>query len=363
MKQLVVDSARIAANLDKIKDKARSEIIAVLKANGYGLGLRQLADLLRARGIRRFAVTEPSDAVALRDYGFSDEEILVLRSTACEEDIRLILRACATATIGSYDAAVALNGIAEKEGISCDVHIKIDTGMGRYGFEPGETERIISVFRFMTNLNITGMFTHFPTAFANKKKTLEQYNSFLDTVAKIRAAGFDPGMLHAANTSALFYCNLPPLDAVRVGSAISGRCVAKGDFGLQKTGRLECTVSEVRWLAKGHSVGYGAAYVTNRPTKIAVLPVGYSDGFMMEKMNDTWRFRDCLRTIASAGFRIFRKKYAYVYINGKKCKVLGHVGLNHTVADVTEIECSAGNPAFLDVQPMLVPAGIPRKYL
>ena len=72
--------------------------------------------------------------------------------------------------------------------------------------------------------------------------------------AKIREAGFDPGMLHAANSAALFYCDLPPLDGVRIGSALSGRTTAKGETGLQKTGRLESQVAEVRWLPAGHGV-------------------------------------------------------------------------------------------------------------
>ena len=268
MKTLVVEREKIIANLDVIKDAAGGvPVMGVVKANAYGLGMKELAELLREQGIRRFAVTEPKDAQLLRDWGINDEEILVLRSTSCEEDVRTIIDACATATIGSYDAAVALNGLAERDGVMCDAHIKIDTGMGRYGFDPSETERIISVYRYMTNLNITGIYTHFSEAFKSKKKTRTQYNSLLDTAAKIRSAGLDPGIVHAANSEALFYCDLPPLDMVRIGAAIGGRTTAKGDFGLQKTGRLECPVAEVRWLPAGHAIGYGGAFVTRHPNQ------------------------------------------------------------------------------------------------
>ncbi len=362
MKKLVAEKEKILNNIDIIKEKAGCSIIAVLKANAYGMGLYEMASILRENGIRRFAVTEPDDAVKLRELGFADEEILILRSTACDEDIEKIISSGATATIGSYDAAVALNGLAEKEATICDVHIEVDTGMGRYGFAPGETEKIISVFRFMPNLNVTGMYTHFANAFKSAKKTREQYELFMDTATKIRAAGFDPGMLHADNSAALFGSDIPTLDAVRIGSAFSGRMTLKGDYGLKKTGKLQSEVIEIRWLGKKHGVGYGSAFVTRKPTRIAVIPVGTADGFMVEKSRDSFRFRDGLRYAASDMLSSLRKRRFYVYINGKKCRILGHVGLNHTVADITDIGCSIGDTALFDVQPMMVPASVAREY-
>lgn len=364
MKVLTVETSKILHNIQRIKEASGSEnIIAVLKANAYGLDMRKMASLLRQAEIRRFAVTEPDDAVLLRDWGFTDEEILILRSTACEDDINKIFKACATATIGSYDAAVTLNGIAEKDGLMCDVHIKVDTGMGRYGFDPGELERVTSVYRFMSNLNVTGMYTHYANAFRSKKKTAEQYNAFMDVVKKVRDAGFEPGLVHASNSAAVFYCKSPSLDAVRVGSAIGGRLTAKGDFQLQKVGRLESVVVEVRWLPKGHTIGYGSAYITKKPTKIAIIPVGTCDGFMVEKSRDTFRFSDCFRYSGSSFKAFLTHRRFYVNIGGRKARVLGHVGVNHTVADVTDIDCSAGTPAYFDVSPMFVPQSIERNYV
>ena len=239
MKTLLVETNKIRANLETIKTRAgKAQVIAVLKANAYGLGLREMAQLCREASIRRFAVTEPEDAVRLRDWGFGEEEIIVLRSTANADEIRQILQSGATATVGSYDAALALNGLAESEGIVCDVHIKVDTGMGRYGFLPTEIDRILSIYRYLTNLHVTGTYTHYANAFKSAKKTQLQLDAFLGVVEKIRAAGFEPGMLHASNSEAMFGCKTDNLDAVRIGSALGGRVIAKGDHGLQRTGRL-----------------------------------------------------------------------------------------------------------------------------
>lgn len=364
MKALLVDKAKVLNNLQVIRTAAGdAQIYAVLKINAYGLGLRPMAAICRDAGIKRFAVTEPEDALRLRDWGFQDEEILILRSTACEEDIRLILKAGATATVGSYDAALALNSIAESEGVVCDVHIKVDTGMGRYGFVPGEIDRILSVYRYLGNLNVTGTYTHYANAFRSKKKTQAQYDLFLSVVEKIRAAGFDPGMLHASNSEAFFGCKMPNLDAVRIGSALGGRIISRGDFGLQRTGRLQSEIVEVRWLPKGASVGYGSAYVTRHPTRIAVIPVGSADGYMVEKVRICSKPSDYVRAMGSVVKAFFRGKRYYVSINGKRAPVLGHVGVSHTVIDVTNLECGPGTKVMLDASPMFVPPTIPRNYV
>ena len=364
MKVLVVEKAKIMNNLERIKEASgRLPIIAVLKSNGYGLGLRQISELLREQGVRRFAVSEPRDAVLLRDWGCTEEEILILRSTSNEEDIKQILTACATATVGSHDAAVALNGLAEKEGVTCDVHIKVDTGMGRYGFDPTELERILAVYRFMPNLNVTGLYTHFPCAFKSRKKTQAQCDVLIDIAGRIRQAGMEPGLVHAANSAALFACKLPALDAVRPGSSIGGRMTCRGDYGLQKTGRLECAVAEVRWLPKGRTIGYGSAYTTRKPTRIAILPVGTFDGFMVEKARDSFRFAESVRYALGSLASFVRRKHFAVMINGRRARVLGHVGVNHTTVDVTDIDCAPGDTAVFDVSPMFVPESIERRYI
>lgn len=364
MKTLIVEKSKIISNLEIIRAAAGSaHLTAVLKSNAYGLDMQQMAALLREQEVRRFAVTDPADAVALREWGFLDEEILVLRSTGLEEDIRLILQSGATATVGSYDAAVALNGMAEKENMLCDVHVKIDTGMGRYGFAPNETDRILSVFRFMSNLSVTGMYTHYANAFRDKKKTQAQYDAFMAVAEKVRAAGFDPGVLHASNSAGLLYCKMPVLNEVRIGSAIGGRMTAKGDYGLQRVGRLEGEVCEVRWLQKGATIGYGSAFTVKKPTRIAVIPIGSTDGVMLEKARDVFTVGASIRAAGGALLAPLRGKHCSVFVNGKRARILGHVGLTHTIADVTELDCSVGTTVTFDVSPMYVPATIPRRFV
>ena len=362
-KRVVISRDKIAKNIALARSKAgKTEIIAVLKSNAYGYGLDKLAAELRSNGIRRFAVTEPKDALKLRAAGFVDEEILIIRSTACDEDIQDLLKATATASIGSYDSAVRLNSLAQAEGIVCDVHIKIDTGLGRYGFEPNELDRIISIFRFMPNLNVTGMYSHYSDP-KNKKRCIAQYEKLQTVAAKIREAGYDPGMLHIDASVSFVKAHTELLDAVRLGSAITGNNPALHSAGFAPVGRFETEVSEVRWLPKGHPIGYGNAYVTKHPTKVAYIPVGYYDGFMVGKKDDIFSFRAKAGRFFKSGLALLRPQKAYVLINDKKAKVLGHVGMNHTAIDVSSIDCEAGTTVVLPNTPFFVHPSIPRNYM
>lgn len=360
MNILTIDTQKILSNLDVVLNAADSaEVIPVLKANAYGMDLHKLALLLRERGIRRFAVAEPTDALKLRDWGFHEEEILVLRSTTSQEDIRTILQACATATVGSYDAAVTLNGMAEAEGISCDVHIKIDTGLGRYGFTPTELERVLSVFRYLTSLNVTGMFTQYANASTSRKKTRAQFDVFMDMVEKVRQAGFHPGMLHASDSEALFFARAPKLDALRIGSALTGRIRARGEYGLQPVGRLESAVAEINWLPKGATIGEGGDYITKKAMEVAIIPVGYADGFLVQPLRFDFRlgarFRHAVRVLMG-------KSRYYVNVGGKRARIIGRVGPTHTTVDATGLKLSPGTPAWFEVDPIFVPERIPRRY-
>lgn len=360
MNILTINTQKILSNLEVVRKTADSaEIIPVLKANAYGMDLYKLASLLRQNGIRRFAVSDPADAKKLRDWGFQEEEILVLRSTTSPEDIRTLLHACATATVGSYDAAVALNGMAEAEGLSCDVHVKIDTGMGRYGFTPNELERVLAVFRYLTSLNVTGMFTQYANAATNRKKTQAQYDAFMGVVEKVRQAGFHPGMLHASDSEGLFYAKAPSLDAVRIGSALTGRIRAKGEYGLQPVGRLESAVAEINWLPKGSTIGEGSDYITKQAMEVAIIPVGYADGFLVHPLRYDFRLPTRLLHMLRI---LFRKSRYYVNVGGKRARIIGRVGPNHTTVDATGLNLAPGTPAWFDVDPIFVPERIPRRY-
>jgi alanine racemase len=362
MKAFVINREDLRKNIENIQRKVEVPVIGVLKGDGYGLGMLQLAQQLQLCDVNWFAVTEVNDALALRSYGFEEQHILVMRSTSIDSEVQTLLETKAVATIGSYDAAVKLNNLAEQAGVIAEAHLKLDTGMGRYGFLPSEFDRILNVYTCFKNLHITGIYTHFSSSFAAKKITIAQLDQLLHVVDLLKQSEVDPGMVHAANSTAALRFPETRLDAVRIGSAFTGRSHVKGRSGLVKIGALKSCVIETRWLPAGHSIGYGGGFVTKRPTEIAVIPVGYIDGFAMEKTRDLFRVRDCLRYLFHDFKLLLKRKSLTITVAGVKVPVLGHVGMCHTTVDITNMNIHVGDEAVFDLSPLVVSPNVEKIY-
>ena len=239
MKTLVIEREAVKNNIGVIKERAGEAVIyAVLTGDGQGAGLVELARLLREEGIGRFAVSEPAEAAALRRAGFVEEEILMLRSTVVE------------------------------------AHIQIDTGMGFGGFLADEPEKILSVYRNLPNVAVSGICTQLHARKKGGEDLAARLGQFHRVVEAIRAAGFETGVVHAAGSYALLHCADARLDGVRAGSALLGRCRRVHGDGLYRVGYGEVGIEETRWLPKGHTVGSARPVVLRRPTRVALLPVG-----------------------------------------------------------------------------------------
>ena len=363
MKKFVIEKEKLKENSLLIQKKAGVPVIAVLKADGYGFGMVQMAQVLAETGITMFAVTEPEDAAKLRALGFTKQDILVMRSTAMADEAYIVAKANAIATVGSPEAAQCLNEVALGCGMQVRAHIKLDTGMGRYGFLADQYEEIKKVYNECTGIDVTGMYTHFHSAFADEAATRKQYKQLCDITEKLKADGIDCGMRHAANSSGLFCYDDLMLDAVRIGSAFTGRIPAKTSTGLNRLGYLESRVIELRTVPAGHSVGYGAGYITKGATRIAVVPVGYTDGFSVEKKKDLYRSRDILRYIIGELRKGRGKGNIYITVNGQRARVLGHVGLCHVSVDVTGLDVHNGDTAILDVNPLYLSPLVTKEYV
>lgn len=355
MKSYVVDTAALRSNLQNLKQRAGGAVVwAVLKGDGYGLGLIPMASVCRDEGIDHFAVTEPREAKLLRTSGFDEAQILMLRPTGEQAEVEQLLKMDVILTISSQNDAAVANGVAAQLGLRANVHLKIDTGMGRYGFLPEETDTMVSIFKFMENLQVTGVYTHLHSAFCSKKQTLAQAASFQNTLNALAAEDCDTGMAHMLNSAGLLKYPEYAMGGVRIGSALLGRVSVRGNFGLTRIGECRATVEELRWLPKGHTCGYGAGWKAKKPTRVAVFSVGWYHGFGTEMGNDLFRFRDRARRVLGSLRQLLFKRHLYVTVNGKKCRVLGHIGMLHTCVDVTDIQCGLGDTAVFEIKPLML---------
>lgn len=364
MSTLVVQTDRILSNLDAMRKHTNVPVVPVLKGNAYGLGDVAVARLLAEKAdVHLFAVSRLEEARRLREV-LPDREILLLSPYGSEKEAEEIVRLGLTATVGSYGSAVLLNGMAEKAGVRCRIHFKFDTGLGRSGFLPEEAGKAVQAAKYLKSLEVAGCFSHLSNCFGKSEKSVTaQLDLFQKCVATLRNAGVQPGMLHlAASNGAILYPSVR-LDAVRCGSALLGRVGVKNRLGLQKVGRLDCPVADVRWLPAGHNVGYGNTYTTKKPARIATIQTGYADGLFVQKTRDAFRTRDILRD----GWHDFRalllRPSLHCTIAGKPARILGRVGMCTVVADVSSMDCNAGDIASFDINPLLVNANVERVYL
>lgn len=353
MKHLVIDRRAVKSNIKAVKERADgAAIYADLSANASGMGILEIARLLRDDGVHTYAVSDPKDALELRNNGFTEERIMMLRSTADPKELEELIDLKVICTIGSYDAAVALNGLAEARKTVVEVQIKVDTGLGRYGFNSSETDKIAAIYKYMPNLAVVGTFTTYAASWRSRKLTQTQLDTFNRVLDKITEMGYEPGIAHACDSAALFRYDFGRMDAVRVDTALSGR-LPGNTAGLIKVGYIEAGIEEVGWVPKGHRVGTEHGMTTRKPTKVAVLSVGYYHGFGVDRHISDYSLVDLLRR---------RRRPLHVKIGGQRARVLGNVGLLHTIIDVTNIECAVGDTVILDVDPVNV-KGLPIVYL
>ena len=352
MKAYIVEREALVHNIQALKAQAGDvPIWAVLKGNGYGLGLLPFSRVLWENGVRHFAVTELWEAAALRE-SWPEADILMMRSVSDPREIGTLLDNRVILTVGCYETAVAVNGAAAQRGVRAEVHLAVDTGMGRYGFLPQDADKIAAVYEYMRNLHVGGFFTHFHSAFSSEKATRQQFEQFRALLEQLRAAGYDTGMAHCCNSHAFLRWPEMRLDAVRVGSAFLGRLAIRDKLGLRRIGWAECPVEELRTVPKGQTFGYAAAAKARRELRVAVIGIGWYNGFAVSRENDTYRFKDSISGILHHLKNLLLPPKLTVTLKGRKCRVLGHVGMVHAVVDVTGLDCAVGDTVIAQINPL-----------
>lgn len=371
MKTLVVKTKDLRHNIEQIKKQALKggkddngnpvKIIAVVKSNGYGLGIVEYTKFLIDNGISLFAVSTIDEAVKLRMSGIK-EDILMLSSIAIKDDVKQLIENNIILTIGSKEDIEVAEEISQELNKKVRAHIKIDTGFGRYGFIYNKRDEMVQELKKMKNIKIEGTFSHFSTGFYDDKYTKLQFDRFINVIEVLKMNDIETGILHICNSSAFVKFPNMYLNAVRIGSAFLGRLAIPNSLGLKKIAYIEAQVTEIKELPKGFNIGYSNTYKTKKDTKIAVIPCGYSDGICVTNDRDMFRIIDKLRYIVRDVKDFFKRQTINVKIADKNCRVLGRVGTYHVVCDITGKEVKIGDTAICEVNSKFINPELRREY-
>lgn len=290
--------------------------MAVVKGNGYGLGSIEVAKVFRENGCQRFAVATPDEAMELREGGIN-EPILVLGPSPCEA-AEAFVASDITAACTSLPFAQAMSHAAVALGRTARLHLKIDTGMGRIGFLPSEVPDMAEKISRLPGLDLEGAFTHFACADeSDPEYTKMQFSRFGEVLASLRVRDIRFRIRHVCNSAGTVNFPEMHLDAVRPGIILYGMWPSvhcKKSVELKAVFEVKTTVAVVRELPPCSGVGYGLRYMTRGAERVAVLPIGYNDGYA----------------------RPLSMK-ASVLVRGKRAPLIGTICMDQTMVDVTHI--------------------------
>lgn len=314
-----IDLDSIAFNVRAFKRHvgSRVQVIAVVKANAYGHGALPVARAALEAGASMLAVHRAIEGVELRKGGI-EAPVLIMGYTP-PGGAEMIAEWRLSPSLMTLEFAQALSRCASTLRVTVPVHVKVDTGMSRYGLMPGEVSEFLSAIRELPGIALEGLFTHFATAdWADQTYVRQQLAVFNHVHQAAEESGVHFPLVHAANSAATMKLPEAHFDAVRPGIALYGMDPSSEwppVFELRPALTLKSLVSRVRDLPAGAGVSYSRTYITAQSTRAALVPVGYGDGYH--------------RVLSNKG---------QVLVRGKRAPIIGRVCMDQFVVDVTGIE-------------------------
>ena len=319
-----IDLSALKHNYQLIRSSIprKTEILAVVKADAYGHGFMDISRELENLGVNAFGVAFLAEGIQLRKSG-CDKPILLLGGVYPGQERKCIGYNLST-TIFTLEQAQALNQAASAGKLfrRAQVHLKVDTGMGRLGVPCNEVPQFLAELKKLQNISLEGLISHFASADeldeSGQYFTRLQGERFAWALAEIRKAGFNPRYIHIANSAAALLRNIPDCNLIRPGITLYGALPSadfQGKLDLKPVMRLKSRIAMLKWVEPGTTISYARRFTAGQRTLIASVPVGYADGYP--------------RALTNRG---------EVLIRGQRAKVAGTVCMDWLMLDVTGIE-------------------------
>ncbi len=347
---LEISRADLAANARAICGYVGVPVIGVVKCDGYGVSAPEAAAAWASAGVSFFAVSDPAEAFALREAGFTEQDILLLAPVSDPDLLDALMDAGIVLTVSG--PACARLYAEHAKGRVVRAHVAVDTGMGRFGSRWTDVDELMEVYGTQ-GIRFEGIFSHFAASFEEgNERTKLQLERFLSAVAALEERGVTVGLRHIANSCAALRFPETRLDAVRVGSALIGRLPVSVPVELKKVGVFKAAAVDRRTLKKGDATGYASICKMKRDTDVVVVAIGRHNGFGLVKRPERLRPLDLLRAVRQA-VALFRRPPVVRY-GGRALPVVGRIGTQYTLFDASGSDIAPGDLVTAEVD-MLFP--------
>ena len=358
MNELIISIDDLVHNINVIKSKEKEDykIIAVVKGNAYGCGLKEYVEILKDMDIDFFAVATYKEALEFRNY-FKDK-LLLLTPYFDEEILKDLIDKDVVLTIDSIKQNLLIDKIAKEKNKKVISHIKVDTGLNRYGFKYSDYESIISAINNTENIIYEGIFSHFSNSLRENNSFSElQYKRFTDVIDKLKEKNIEFDLKHICNSSGYFKYPNMHLNASRIGSAFIGRAVGiKTD--LKQVGTFHTKVTKVLDIKQGETVGYANSFIAPKNMTLAILPCGYFDGIGKTLVDQRFIFKSKVKRLLIDIKKIFKQDYYMI----NDFKVVGQIGMHDVVLDIENKDIKINDDIYFDVKPTLIDSSVKRVY-
>ena len=341
-------------------------LMAVVKADAYGLGAVEVAKVFQEEGCEAFAVTTASEALILSEEQLQGR-ILILGPTG-QEDWPQIIQAGIELTVSQLWSISALDQIAKELGIKAKIHLKLETGMGRTGFMEGALPDLAEALLKAENIQLVGAYTHLARgAQRDHSYSRLQHDRFMRYIAELEQLGVAIPLKHICSSAGFLDFPEYHYDMVRIGTLLNGHFPApafEGKLELLDPWQVKARIVHIQRVPKGTFVGYQSLYKTKKETTLAVIPVGYTDGFGLTPKLVPQGFIDLIKIIikkiaAFFGIQLGRDR---ILLHNKTVKVAGKIGMQMTVLDVGDLECACGDEVVVPLRRGLANPRILRLY-
>ena len=267
-----------------------------------------------------------------------------------------------TLTIDSVKGAGLVNEISKKLNKKVYAHIKIDTGLSRYGFDYKNYKEIINMIKENENIIFEGIYSHFSNSLASDNSFSNiQYERLINVIEKIEKEKIKFKYKHICNSSGFFKYKDKHLNAARVGSAFSG-CATGIKTDLKKIGLFHTKLTKVRNIKKGDYVGYANSYIAKKDMKIGILETGYYDGVGLELITQRFKFKSRLKNALLSLKSLIKGDNMTLNIDGKIINVIGQIGMHDVVIDITGLDYKEDDDIYFYYRPVYINENVKRVY-